>query len=206
MTPKRLLRRALHAAGLEVTRYPPRIPWGLNHLQDIGRLLAGVPAPTVFDVGANTGKSVFAFRGALPTCVLHSFEPSPSTFRHLEANTQGLENVWVVNAGVGSVPGAQVLIESKHSTMSSFLRPLQLPRRTVISQTEAAVVLRPAHVAERKIVGRTEVPVTTLDDYCRAAHVRGIDLLKIDTQGYELEVLRGATGLMAANAIKLIYL
>lgn len=187
-TAKRLLRRVLHAAGLEITRYPPRFGprSDLDALRDIGRLLAGLPSPIVFDVGANTGQSVATFRGLLPTSLLHSFEPGPATFRQLEANTQGLENVRLVNAGVGSVRGTQVLIENSQSDMSSFLHP--------------------AKAAWGSIVSETEIAVTTLDDYCRAAQVSRIDLLKIDTQGYELEVLRGATGLMAANRIRLIYL
>ncbi len=54
-------------------------------------------------------------------------------------------------------------------------------------------LLRPAAAAWGSIVRETEVAITTLDDYCRSTDVSRIDLLKIDTQGYELEVLRGAT-------------
>ena len=36
------------------------------------------------------------------------------------------------------------------------------------------------------------MPVETVDAYCAGRAIRGIDLLKIDTQGYDLEVLRGA--------------
>ena len=187
---ERLAQRGLHAVGLEVSRYRPDdevvTPMGVNALQDIRTLLASVPFPTVFDVGANVGQSVTAFRELLPCSILHSFEPGPTAFRQLEANTLGLENVQLVNAGVGSVTGTQLLIENDHSDMSSLLRP--------------------AEAAWGSIVGETEVAITTLDDYCRAAGVDRIDLLKIDTQGYELEVLRGAASLMDAERIRLVYM
>jgi FkbM family methyltransferase len=182
---KRLLRSATHAVGLDVTRYRPS-PTGANALEDIRALLANVRSPTVFDVGANVGQSVTAFRELFPGSILHSFEPGPGAFRQLKANTRGVDNVHLVNAGVGSASGTQVLSENEHSDMSSFLRP--------------------AKAAWGSIVSETQIAVTTLDEYCGANHVNHIDLLKIDTQGYEFEVLQGATRLMAANQIRLIYM
>jgi FkbM family methyltransferase len=141
--------------------------------------------PIVFDVGANIGQSVTLFRGLLPFSIVHSFEPGPAAFARLEANTQGLKNVRRVNAAVGSVSGKQLLLENEYSDMSSLLPP--------------------AAAAWGSIVSETQVAITTLDDYCRSFDVPRIDLLKIDTQGYELEVLRGATGLLAAGLIRLVY-
>ena len=190
---KRLLRQIFHAVGLEVTRRRREddrgdvvTPIGVSALQDIHRFLASGPSPIVFDVGANVGQSVKRFSELLPGSVLHSFEPSPTTFRQLEANTRELESVRLVNSGVGSVTGTKVLIENDHSDMSS--------------------VLRPGKASWGSVVRETEVAIMTLDDYCQVADVKRIDLLKIDTQGYELEVLQGAAGLMAADQIRLVYM
>jgi hypothetical protein len=49
------------------------------------------------------------------------------------------------------------------------------------------------------------VQATRLDDYAAENRLDRIDLLKADTQGYELEILRGATGLLNAGRIKAIY-
>jgi len=48
------------------------------------------------------------------------------------------------------------------------------------------------------------VKVVCLDDFCEANGVEYIDFLKIDTEGHELEVLRGAVKLIAKNRISLI--
>jgi len=66
--------------------------------------------------------------------------------------------------------------------------------------------LRPGKAAWGAIIRETPIEVITLDEYCAANGVIRIDLLKIDTQGYDLEVLKGSTGLMSTKAIRLIYM
>jgi len=155
-------------------------------MADIRRLLADVPQPTVFDVGANVGQSAKRFSELLPGCQLHMFEPSPTAFKQLQLNTRKIRNVHLCNAGIGAELGTQLLIENDHSDMSSFLRP--------------------SSAGWGKVVRETSVPVVTLDDYCTREHVKRIDLLKVDTQGSELEVLKGATTLLAQQNIHLAYL
>ena len=148
--------------------------------------LRGSPAPLVLDVGANQGQSVFRFKKLLPDAIVHSFEPSPHMFEGLRANAGGLDNVTLVNSAVGSAEGTSILLENRHSVLSSLLRPDSSTQATIIAQTP--------------------VPITTVDAYCREHSIPHIDLLKTDTQGYELEVLRGCADLFAKNRIKLIYL
>jgi FkbM family methyltransferase len=155
-------------------------------MDDIGFLLHDVPRPVVFDVGANTGQSVANFRRLLPDSTLHSFEPGRRAFQELSSSSRGLRNVHLVNAAVGSAPGRLTLIENEYTDMSSFLRP--------------------STAAWGAVVAETEVEVTTVDGYCAEHGIDRIDLLKIDTQGYELEVLRGADGMLAAGGIGLVYL
>jgi FkbM family methyltransferase len=180
-------RRVFAVFGLNVTRKRPRAGrLGIDAMADIRSLLTNVQQATVFDVGANTGQSVKRFSELLPGCWLHAFEPSPTAFAQLRENTQRTPNLRLTNAGIGASAGLLSLIENDHSNMSSFLK------------------LGEAGWGE--IVRETPVPVITLDDYCADSSIEHIDLLKIDTQGYELEVLKGATTLLSEHRIGLLYL
>jgi hypothetical protein len=48
------------------------------------------------------------------------------------------------------------------------------------------------------------VPVNTLDRYCEASGVAHVDLLKVDVEGGELDVLKGAGGLLGRKAVSLV--
>src|SRR5262249_47267521 len=57
-----------------------------------------------------------------------------------------------------------------------------------------------------RVNARTTVKVLTVDQYCSERGIQRIDLLKSDTQGFELEVLKGASRMIERNLIHLIYL
>ena len=56
--------------------------------------------------------------------------------------------------------------------------------------------------APGEIIGRVDVETETVDHFCAAHGIDHIDILKADTQGYELEVLTGARGLIDAGRIR----
>ena len=146
-----------------------------------------VPAPTIIDVGANEGQSAKRFAHIWPRAQIHCFEPSPSTFALLEQNVGGVHaNIHLVNAGVGARRSRELLLESSHPDMSSFLEPTA----QAWGQTQS----------------RTSVEMLTLDDYCKERGVGRIDLLKSDTQGYDLEVLLGAERLLAGGLVRAVYI
>jgi FkbM family methyltransferase len=165
---------------VHVSRYVPG-QLGLDLGRDIQVVLGDVTRPVVFDVGANIGQSILTFKGLLPRCVVHSFEPSPAVFRRLEDYTRGVRNVRKVNTAVGAENGEILLLENEDSELSS--------------------VLRPGTPGWGSIVRETHVEMITLDAYCATNIVERVDLLKIDTQGNDLAVLMGSRDLLAAGRI-----
>ena len=149
----------------------------------IATYLAQTPKPVLFDVGANVGQTVLRLRHLFPDGIIHSFEPSPDTFKSLESNVGRTGNTVLNNVGVGATSGTLELIENTKSDMSSFLEP---------ADTWGAV---------RK---RTSVPVITVDEYCLINSIDRIDLLKVDTQGYDYEVLLGSAEMLRRRTIALI--
>lgn len=52
--------------------------------------------------------------------------------------------------------------------------------------------------------GYVPVEIGTLDEFCQAQGIEHVNFLKVDTEGFDLEVLMGAVGLLGRNAIDVI--
>lgn len=126
-------------------------------------------ANTIVDIGANVGFFSMMLRELYPKAQIYAIEPVPQIFTNLKANlTSNLDKVY------------GVAISDKDGMVSMSFK-----------DQESAV----SHVIDRdaKDSGKTvKVRSTTLDNWCLQEKIRVIDLLKIDTEGYEAHVLRGA--------------
>jgi FkbM family methyltransferase len=141
--------------------------------------------PMIFDAGANIGQSLRQFHDDFPNCTTHSFEPSPTTFEVLKQRAAGVPQAHLWNFALGAANRRATLNENEKSHMSSFL-PL-------------------GAAGWGEIQKETQVEIRTVDDFCREQGIDRIDILKSDTQGFELEVFKGANETMRANRIGLIY-
>lgn len=183
---KETTRAALQRCGLDVKRHR-RGAVGEDAFADMEHYIKrpGFPPPVIFDVGANVGQTAERFLAHFPDARIHCFEPGPAAFRALTARVGVRPGVKLWNVGVGSAAGLLPFHENAQSVMSSFLEPAA----ETWGQTERV----------------TNVPVTTLDDFAAKNGVGEIGILKSDTQGFELEVFKGATGLLESGRIALVY-
>ena len=132
-------------------------------------------ADVVLDIGANAG--IYALVAALrrPGARVLAFEPLPVAVRHLEANRRlnGVDNLEIIVKAVGEEEGEAflyVLGDYMHQIAST------LPR-----------------MAEARRMGRSlTVPVVTIAQVVAEHGLPNVDLVKIDTEGTEYQVLRGA--------------
>jgi FkbM family methyltransferase len=148
------------------------------------------PGMITFDVGAYIG--IYACLMAKlvgPDGQVHAFEPSRRTFQRLLDNIRvnNFTNVSANNQAVFSQPGTSPLqlYESPFESLSSLVHA-ELVR--------SGRTLHPVSVEP--------VETVSLDQYCEKHRVSRIDLLKLDAEGAELEVLRGARGLLTRRAIR----
>jgi len=181
---RRAIRETIRRCGYDVQHYD-RARLGQDPFTDIRYFLKGRERPVIFDVGANVGQSVDAFRKALPDAIIHSFEPSPGTYAQLSEHCRSLNRVKTWNVGVGSSQATLTFLENNDSKMSSFL-PL-------------------SEHSWGKIVKETKCNVLTLDSFAEEQHVEFIHVLKTDTQGFDFEVFKGADRLMKEDRIGLIH-
>ena len=177
---KNAVRAAFRAAGLEVRR-TSREP-GRDAFADMRRLCRPAGRPVSFDVGANEGQTVANF----PDTLIHAFEPGSAAFEALQRRYAVAPGVTLNNLALGARRESREFIESAQNVMSSFLET------------------GPDGWGAERL--RRTLDVQTFDDYCAARGIGHIDVLKIDTQGFDLEVIRGGLGMVGRGAIPLLFL
>lgn len=147
--------------------------------------LAGKTSPVVFDVGANEGNWLSQVLRLAPDARLHAFEPQPALAERIRVRAPG---VFVTNAAVGERQDRLTLYDYADHPGSSH----------------ASLLPGVIDGVHRGLARTTEVPVIRLDDYCKDRSIEAIDLLKIDVEGFELSVLRGAQRLLASGKVAAI--
>jgi FkbM family methyltransferase len=136
----------------------------------------------VLDVGANVGQYGDFVRELGYLGQIISFEPVASTFAELERHTSADSNWRAVRTALGQRTGEVSINVTRSSPLASLRTPL----------TDV-----PARLAEGIQVDRRETTTLRRLDEIFADYVTmssPLVLLKLDTQGWDLEVLRGATG------------
>jgi len=135
----------------------------------------------VLDLGANVGYyTVMMARIVGPHGHVYAVEPHPANFQLLQANValNGIEDRTSLQPiAIGASDGLQPLWATDHSNWHSFHKP-------TLDAHEPWL-----HKYQRKVMGHLDVETRTLDTYL--ADKPPIDFLRMDLEGYEVEILRG---------------
>lgn len=152
----------------------------IGALRSAVRKLAVAGPFTLFDVGANDGSYLELARQVVGQPLrAFAFEPQSASYRALESRFAS--DAWLTLSRIAlgkEETSADLYSQSEGDTMASFLRG------SIVSGSASETVA-----------------VTTVDRFCKEADIARIDFLKVDTEGYELEVLLGAEETMRANRI-----
>jgi len=137
----------------------------------------------LFDVGANLGQTIKKMKLEFPFSKIYAFEPSRSCYKTLKNNID-IKNVFIFNNAVGSENGIIKFNEYSWSALSSILKRA---------------------FGSAQIIDTYDVDLISIDSFCKINNISKIDFLKTDTEGYELEVLKGASEMMDKNKIQFVY-
>jgi len=131
---------------------------------------------TCVDIGANVGFYTLGLAKRATRGAVHSFEPAPLNYHVLVLNvlTNGLSNVVVNHCAVGDKNGTANLCIAQDGAFSSLV-----------------------DTGRKPIIGTSPTRMITLDFYCSDHALQRIDILKVDVEGAEPAVIRGASRLLA---------
>jgi FkbM family methyltransferase len=136
------------------------------------------PGMTVFDVGANIGYLTYLFcRGVEPGGQVFSFEPDAANFSELAAN--------VKRNGI------------------AFCSPLQ----AAVGAKDGVVCFRPGlnGYIDAESGSLPDCPMISLDSFVEQRSIPQVDLVKIDVEGWELDVLQGMRGILGRGHRPILY-
>jgi len=147
----------------------------------------------LIDVGAHRGETIFEFLSNFKIKKIYSFEASPKTFTELNIKLKELKTkfnqtkIEVYNFGVGNTNTKSTFYEMSDSNSSTF---------NIIDQNSSYYkkknkILSFFFSKEESIIKETEILQIKLSEFLKENEISNIDILKIDTEGYEYEVLKG---------------
>jgi len=142
---------------------------------------------TILDVGANHGAYASLLKDLVPDSVIYAFEPHPGTFSVLQQKA-AQKGFIAMQLAVSDTAGPMRLYDFADQDGST---QASLDENTISFQNNSEVV---SHAVQS----------TILDNFAQEFQIGTIDLLKIDTEGFDLAVLKGAARLLVERRIKLI--
>lgn len=144
--------------------------------------------PVIFDVGSNIGDYSELLIQTIPDIQLYIFEPNPRTFEILNNRIQS-EDAKKLNLGIGKEAGEMTLYFDAND-------------QTSVQATSDVEILKT--IAKTEAIDKVLIEIKTIDQICKEENISQIDLLKIDTEGFELEALEGAKEMISAGKISMI--
>jgi FkbM family methyltransferase len=182
VTARRIVQSAANRLGVEIRRFPK---WD-GRLRTVN-LLAHHRIDTVLDVGANVGQYASGLRTFGYDADIVSFEPVTQAYDELRRATTPDDRWEARNLALGADErDVTINVAGNHAASSSVLSMLERHRSAA---------------PEANFVGTESVRQSTVDRQVEALDGQRRVYLKIDTQGYERQVLEGATRSLSSGLV-----
>ena len=158
---------------------------GIDVFHDIKIAMPQYSIEIIFDVGANIGQSAISYKSRFPFSHVFCFEPISKTFNKLVENIKSYSNIQCFKIAISSSCGVATMLSNGTSSNNR------------LKNSEKDASNSENHFLE-------QVNLVTLDEFCKLNTISHIDYLKIDTEGNDLEVLKGAKKILSIQEIDFI--
>jgi FkbM family methyltransferase len=185
---KMWVQAAVRRLGYQLSKLEQGVEVG-NADTEQARLLKG-EVNVIFEVGAADGRDSLNYVNHFKSATVWAFEPMPESFAKLAHHALSNPRIHPHQMAMSETEGEAEFFVAEWDDSSSLLKA------AITGSTFDAY-----HKTKRSI----SVQVTTIDSFCVKESIDQIDLLKIDAQGAELMILRGATNILSNGGIRVIY-
>jgi FkbM family methyltransferase len=177
---KQVVAKFFHAFGYEVFHRSKLLPTDMaGHVRAI---LDKYQVDCVLDVGANEGQFAYFLREMVGYHgLLVSFEPAADTFKILAAKAADDKQWLTFNCALGEGDAERQFNVMKSSALNSFLEP----------DRSETTLFDAYNIVTKKETVRMRTVDAVVDEVRQTRNLRRI-YLKIDTQGYDMQVIQGA--------------
>ncbi len=159
------------------------VPQGFDLYLDLLKLGAQHRPKVIFDVGANQGQTALKLVQWFPEAAVHCFEPVASTRAKLAANTRKFPQIHIHREALAAEAGTaeiRLLDDDSKNTLDLHASDSGLDK------------------------GVEKIALDRLDSVVERLGIQRVNLLKIDTEGHDLEVLKGASKALAEERIDFV--
>ena len=153
----------------------------------------------VFDVGAHYGETIKLFNKKLNIKKIYSFEASPKNYQILKKSISkyNSKKIEIYNYGIGRELSKSYINQTLESS-SSTINELNVNSKYLKKKLKILNIKN-----KNSFHYKIPIKIITLDYFIEKNKIENIDLLKIDTEGYEFNVLKGLS--KYNQKIKLVY-
>jgi FkbM family methyltransferase len=149
------------------------------YVQKISNIIGNKNVDVVFDVGANCGFFSYFVKKMYPNAKIYLFEASPELTEIIKLNMKNFKDCEIINKAVSS---------SSNEKVTFYINPEDQQTNSMNAES-----VRPYCETQ---IEKLDIDAVGLDDFCNERNINSIDLMKVDIQGSENKLLKGAENII----------